>query len=36
MRAWQRAAALMLDGAPTSELSEQVELALLIDGHRRF
>jgi len=34
--AWQHAARLLLDGADSEELTTQIELALMIDGRRRF
>ena len=35
-QAWQHAARLLLDGAEAERLTTQIELALMLDGHRRF
>jgi hypothetical protein len=35
-RAWQHAARLLLDGADAEALTMEIELALMLDGHRRF
>ena len=35
-QAWQHAARLLLDNAHVEALTTQIELALLLDGHRRF
>ena len=35
-QAWQAAARDLLDGAEAERLTIQIELALMLDGHRRF